>query len=30
MLTEDLAAYAEAKYVFFGWDGFGFAVGVYF
>jgi hypothetical protein len=30
MLTESLAAYGEAKYVFFGWDGFGFAVGVYF
>jgi hypothetical protein len=29
-LTENLAAYAEAKYVFFGWDGFGFAVGIYF
>ena len=29
-LTENLAAYGEAKYVFFGWDGFGFAVGVYF
>jgi len=30
MLTESLAAFAEAKYVFFGWDGFGFAVGLYF
>lgn len=30
MLTDQLAAYAEVKYVFFGWDGFGFAVGVYF
>jgi hypothetical protein len=29
-LTESMAAYGEAKYVFFGWDGFGFAVGVYF
>lgn len=30
MLTESMAAYGELKYVFFGWDGFGFAVGVYF
>lgn len=30
MLTESLAAYGEAKYVFFGWEGFGFAVGLYF
>jgi hypothetical protein len=29
-LTEKLAAYGEAKYVFFGWEGFGFAVGLYF
>lgn len=29
-LTEAMAAYGELKYVFFGWEGFGFAVGVYF
>jgi len=30
LLTENMAAYGELKYVFFGWDGFGFAVGLYF
>jgi hypothetical protein len=30
MLTESLAAFAELKYVFGGWDGFGFVIGAYF
>ena len=30
MLTENMAAFAELKYVISDWDGFGFAVGVYF
>lgn len=30
MLTEKLAAFGEAKYVFFGWDGWAFTGGIYF
>jgi len=30
MLTDTMAAFAEAKYVFSDWDGFGFALGFYF
>ena len=29
-LTQQLAAFAEAKYVLFGWEGFAFVGGVYF
>jgi hypothetical protein len=29
-LTETLAAFGEAKYVFFGWDGWAFTGGIYF
>lgn len=30
LLTEKMAAFAEVKYVISDWDGFGFALGVYF
>ena len=30
MLTENLAAFAELKYVMSDWDGFGIAAGIYF
>jgi hypothetical protein len=29
-LTDNLAAFAEAKYVFFGWDGWAVVGGIYF